>query len=321
MALVIQRWSTWPGRLPSVRPERLEYVLNMADLTTATGINIHYDTFGDIADPTLLLVNGLGTQMTDSEPDFCQMLVEHGMHVVRFDNRDVGLSSKTDKPVPDVPALMAAHFSGNPVSGVPYGLGDMGDDAFAVLDVLGIAQAHIAGVSMGGMIVQRMAIDQPDRVLSLTSIMSSTGAPGVGNPTPEAAAFLVAAPPADRDGYIEHRVKLDKCIGGSHFSADHSSRQAGGFFDRMFYPRGSAFQIAAIASDGDRTDALAQLQMPALVIHGAMDSLVQLSGGEATAAAIPHAELLVIDTMGHDIPQPLWPEITGAIANLAATAS
>jgi pimeloyl-ACP methyl ester carboxylesterase len=321
MALVIQRWSTWPGRLPSVRPERLEHVLSISDLTTATGINIHYDTFGDIADPTLLLVNGLGTQMTNLQPDFCQMLVEHGLHVVRFDNRDVGLSSKTDKPVPDVPTLVAAVFSGEPVSGVPYGLGDMGDDAFAVLDVLGIAQAHIAGVSMGGMIVQRMAINQPGRVLSMTSIMSNTGAPGVGKPTPEAAALVVAAPPADRDGYIEHQVKIKEFIGGSHFSADNCRSQAGDFFDRMFYPQGSVFQIAAIASEGDRTEALAQLQMPALVIHGAMDPLAQPSGGEATAAAIPHAELLVIDTMGHDVPEPLWPEITGAIANLVPTAS
>ena len=300
---------------------RLQYVLNMADLTTATGINIHYDTFGDIADPTLLLVNGLGSQMIDWLPGLCQMLVEHGLHVIRFDNRDVGLSSKTDEALPDLPTVMAAFFTGKPVSGVPYGLSDMSDDAFAVLDVLGITQAHIAGASLGGGIVQRMAIDHPERVLSMTSIMSTTGAADVGNSTPEATAALVAAAPSDRDGFIEYRVKIQETVGGSHFSADHSRRHAGDVFDRMFYPQGPAFQMAAIASDGDRTEALTQLQMPALVIHGAMDQLIQLSGGEATAAAIPQAELLVIDTMGHDVPEPLWPQITGAIANLTATAS
>lgn len=290
----------------------------MAELTTSSGTTIHYEAFGDPADPTLLLVNGLGSQMINWQPDFCEMLVGHGLHVVRFDNRDVGLSSKTDGPVPNVGELLAAFRAGGEVPEVPYRLRDMSNDGMAVLDALGVTQAHIAGMSMGGMIVQRMAIDHPDRVLSMTSIMSTTGAPGVGGATPDAAASLVEAPPTEREAFIEYQLRSRELIGGSHFSADYWRGQAGVLFDRCFNPAGSAFQIAAIASDGDRTAELGQLKLPTLVIHGVMDPLVQLSGGEATAAAIPGADLLVIDTMGHDVPQPLWPEITGAIAALAA---
>lgn len=288
--------------------------------TTANGVTIEYETFGVADDPTLLLVNGLGSQLINYEPAFCDQLVGRGFHVVVFDNRDVGLTSKTAGPVPDVAAFMSKYRAGEPVTGTPYTLRDMANDGFAVLDAIGADRAHVAGMSMGGMIVQRMAIDRPERVLSMTSIMSTTGAPEVGNATPEAAAVLVSAPPADRDGYIEHTVNTRRVTGGSHFSAEYWREQAGRVFDRMFHPVGSAFQIAAVASDGDRSAELRSLRIPSLVIHGRVDPLITLSGGEATAAAIPDAELLIIDTMGHDLPEEIWDEVVEAMTAVAAKA-
>ncbi len=292
----------------------------MATVTT-NGATIHYETFGDSSQPTLLLVNGLGSQLINYEPAFCQMFVDRGFQVVVFDNRDVGLSSKTGPPVPDVAANMAKYRAGEPVSGVPYTLRDMADDGFAVLDAVGAEQAHIAGMSMGGMIVQRMSIERPDRVLSMTSIMSTTGAPDVGGATPEAGKVLVAPPPPDRDGYIEHTKNSRRITGGSHYSAEYWHEQAGKLYDRCFHPVGSAYQISAVSSDGNRTAELGGLTMPCLVIHGRLDSLIQLSGGEATAAAIPGSELLVIDSMGHDLPEQIWEEVVAAMMANAAKAA
>ncbi len=288
--------------------------------TTAHDVTITYETFGDPAAPTLLLVNGLGSQLINYEPAFCEMFVSQGFQVVVFDNRDVGLSSKTEGPVPDVRANMGKLRSGEPILDAPYTLTDMANDGFAVLDALGVASAHIAGMSMGGMIVQRMAIDHPERVLSMTSIMSTTGAPDVGQATPEAAKGLITPPPPDRDGYIEYTIDSRRDTGGSHFSADYWRQHAAKTYDRMFHPIGSAFQITAVATDGDRTAELRSLTVPSLVIHGAMDPLITPSGGEATAAAIPDAELLMIDTMGHDLPEEIWPEVVDAIVALAAKA-
>ncbi|MGI9595204.1 MAG: alpha/beta fold hydrolase [Acidimicrobiales bacterium] len=284
--------------------------------TTANDVTITYETFGDASNPTLLLVNGLGSQLINYEPAFCEMFVAQGLHVVVFDNRDVGLTSKTAGPVPDVATNMAKFRAGEPVTDAPYTLTDMADDGFAVLDAVGAPTAHIAGMSMGGMIVQRMAIDHPERVLSMNSIMSTTGAPGAGGSTPEAGKVLLAPPPTDRDGYIEHTMMTRKVTGGSHYSADYWRDQAGKSYDRMFHPVGSAFQITAVAADGDRTEELASLSVPSLIIHGRMDPLVGLSGGEATAAAIPGSELLVIDTMGHDLPEEIWEEVVGAMSKL-----
>lgn len=285
--------------------------------TTANGVTINYETFGEVGDPTLLLVNGLGSQLVNYEPAFCQQLVDRGFHVVVFDNRDVGLTSKTEGPPPDAVALMRRFRSGEAASGTPYTLRDMAGDGFSVLDALGIEQAHIAGMSMGGMIVQRMTIDRPERVLSMTSIMSTTGSPDVGQATPEAGKVLVVPPPHDRAGYIEHTVASRKVTGGSHYSADYWRTKAGEVYDRMFHPIGSAFQIAAVTSDGDRTAELGGVTTPSLVIHGRMDSLITLSGGEATAAAIPDADLLVIGTMGHDLPEPIWGRVAAAMTAVA----
>ncbi|MEM8922078.1 MAG: alpha/beta hydrolase [Actinomycetota bacterium] len=289
--------------------------------TAANDVTLCYDTFGSADDPTLLLVNGLGSQMINYEPAFCELLVAQGLHVVRFDNRDVGLSSKTEGPVPDVAALVAAAGAREPVTDVPYTLADMAVDAFAVLDAVGVERAHIAGMSMGGMIVQRMAIDRPARVRSMTSIMSTTGDRSVGRATSEAAAVLVSEPPVDRDGYIEYTVETRRVTAGAHNDDDYWRHHAGVMYDRSFHPAGSAFQIAALLADGDRTAALGELTMPVLVIHGRLDPLIQLSGGEATAAAVPGAELLVLDDMGHDLPEQIWAEVVAGIVGVAARAA
>lgn len=290
--------------------------------TTSNGeTTIHYETFGDPAHPTLLLVNGLGSQLINWEPEFCQLLVAKGFHVVVFDNRDVGLTSKTDGSPPDFGAFMARLRAGESVSGVPYTLADMAADALAVADAVGAEEVHIAGMSMGGMIVQRMAIDHSDRVLSMTSIMSTTGAPGVGSATPEALESLVTPPPTNRQDYIEHVVETRRITGGSHYLADYWREQVAAAYDRNFNPVGSAFQMTAIAADGDRTAELGGISIPALVIHGRLDPLISLSGGEATAAAIPGAELLVIDSMGHDLPAPIWDQVVEAITSVAGLAT
>ena len=285
-------------------------------ITEAHSTEIYYETQGDPDHPTLLLVNGLGSQLINWHPEFCQLFVDRGFHVVVFDNRDVGLSAKTEGAVPDMATMMDMFRSGEPVS-VPYTLSDMAADGFAVLDAVGATKAHIAGMSMGGMIVQRMAIDRPDRVLSMTSIMSSTGNPKVGRGTPEGAASLMAVAPSDRDGFIEFTVENRRITGGTHHEDEYWRTQAGLIYDRMYYPAGPAFQLAAVASDGDRTEALGQMTVPSLVVHGRLDPLIGLSGGQATAAAIKGAELLVIDEMGHDLPRAIWGQIVASMTELA----
>lgn len=282
------------------------------------GVEIEYDTFGDPDDPALLLIMGFATQMTAWHVDFCRMLADHGLFVVRFDNRDCGLSSKTEGAPPNVIAMIMAVTAGNEITEeVPYTLSDMAADGLAVLDDLGIERANVVGASMGGMIAQQMAIEHPDRVSSLTSIMSTTGNPGVGKGTPEASTALFTPPPADRDGAIEAAVRVGRIVSGPHYDEAEARIRIGEAFDRCFYPAGAPFQIAAVAKTGDRTDRLEALHVPALVVHGEADTLIQVSGGEATAAAIPGAKLLTFDDMGHDLPKPRWAEITSAIAGLA----
>ena len=286
-----------------------------------SGVKIEYDSFGDPGDPALLLIMGFTAQMTAWEASFCEMLAGRGFHVVRFDNRDCGLSDKTEGPPPDLMELLTSVQSGQGVAiDVPYSLSDMVADGLAVLDDLGIAAAHVAGASMGGMIAQQMTIEHPDRVLSLTSIMSTTGDPEVGQGKPEAMAALMTPPPTDREGAIERGVALARVISGPLFDEDKARLRMGEAYDRCFNPVGAAFQMAAIAKIGDRTERLRKVSTPTLVIHGRADPLIGLSGGEATAAAVPGAKLLVIDDMGHDLPQPHWPEITGAIAGVAGVA-
>ncbi len=279
-------------------------------------IEICYESFGPDDAPPLLLVMGLGAQLTLWSPGFVSELLERGFRVIRFDNRDVGLSTKTAGDPPDVMALYAKAMAGQPVD-APYTLSTMADDAVGLLDALDIPAAHVVGASMGGMIAQMIAIEHADRVLSLTSIMSTTGASDIGQPDPEAMMALLTPPPTDRDGAIAATVDTSRIIGGSLFDADEARARAAEAYDRCFDPASPAFHIAAIAATGDRTDRLASVHAPTLVIHGREDPLVTLSGGEATATAIPGADLLVLGQMGHDMPRVYWPQIADAIFGIA----
>jgi len=286
----------------------------------ANGIEIEYEVFGSPDDPALLLVMGLGAQLIAWDDDLCRLLVEQGFHVIRYDNRDVGLSTKFDAAgVPDLTAVLTALTTGSPVE-MPYTLEDMADDGIALLDALGIERAHIVGASMGGMLVQAMAIRHPDRVLSLCSIMSTTGSREVGQPDPEAIALLMAAPPSNRDEAIEAGIRGAKVLGSPGFPYDEAKARAslGASYDRMNYPQGTARQLVAIVGCEDRTPGLRQLKVPTLVIHGEDDKLLTPSGGRATAEAIPGAELLMIPGCGHDLPEGAWPTVVEAIvANTA----
>jgi pimeloyl-ACP methyl ester carboxylesterase len=281
----------------------------------ANGIRIEYDSFGDRGARPLLLVMGLGAQMLLWEEAFCEALAERGHFVVRFDNRDIGLSSKLDgAPVPNPLELMMKVQSGAALQ-VPYTLDDMADDAAALIEALGLRSAHVCGASMGGMIAQTVALRHPARVRSLVSIMSSTGNPELPQASPEAMGVLIAPPPTTRAEAIEQGVKTWRVIGSPGFPFDEERIRArtGELYDRCFYPAGTARQLAAILAHGSRKAALAEVAAPTLVIHGAADPLVPLAGGRDTAESIPGAELLVIDGMGHDLPEAAWPRIVSAI--------
>jgi pimeloyl-ACP methyl ester carboxylesterase len=279
-------------------------------------IDICYENFGPEDASPLLLVMGLGAQMTLWPTGFVSELLERGFRVIRFDNRDVGLSSKSEGDPPDVMALYAKAMAGQPVE-APYSLSTMAADAVGLLDALDIPAAHVVGASMGGMIVQMMAIEHPTRVLSMTSIMSTTGAGHVGQPDPEAMMALLTPPPADRTGAIEATVGTARVIAGSLFDEADARARATEAYDRCFHPAGPAFQIAAIAATGDRTERLHGVEVPTLVVHGREDPLVTLSGGEATAAAVPGADLLVFGQMGHDTPPVYWSQLADAIFGVA----
>ncbi|MGY1787638.1 alpha/beta fold hydrolase [Geodermatophilus sp. SYSU D00698] len=286
--------------------------------TRAGDVELAYETFGSPGDPPLLLVMGLATQMIGWPDEFCRMLAARGLYVVRFDNRDIGLSTHLDDAgAPDVLAVM-----GGDHSGVPYRLADMADDTAALLDALGIDSAHVVGASMGGMIAQTLAVRHPDRVRSLTSIMSTTGDPAVGAPAEAAIGVLLAPPATDRESAVQRAVDTYRVIGSPGFEFDeHGLRERAGLsFDRAHNPAGVARQLAAILASPDRTADLARVAVPTLVVHGEHDALIDASGGRATAAAIPGAELLVVDGMGHDLPREVWPQLVDRITALAARA-
>jgi pimeloyl-ACP methyl ester carboxylesterase len=259
----------------------------------------------------MLLIMGLGGQLIVWEDEFCLELAGRGFHVIRYDNRDVGLSTKfDDRPVPDVMEVIQGDHSS-----VAYSLDDMAQDAVGLLDALGIERANVVGASMGGMIAQLVAINHPERVLSLASIMSTTGDPAVGAPTAEAISVLVTTPPEGREATIEHEVETTRLIGspGFPFDEERVRRRAAAAYDRSFYPAGVVRQVAAVILASDRTERLGRIDVPTVVIHGSADPLVTLSGGEATAKAIPGAELVVIDGLGHEVQPGARPTIIGAI--------
>ena len=287
----------------------------------SNGIDIYYETFGSSDHPPVLLVMGLTAQCIAWDEMFCSLLMSKGRYVIRFDNRDCGLSTKLDGVKVDSPAVMMARFGG-PMPEVPYKLDAFSDDAFGLLDHLGIDAAHIVGASMGGMIVQTMAIAQPERVLSMTSIMSTTGERDFFETGPEALTTMLTPPPTDREAYIDRAPATSRALSPHRYKDDDAARRyAGLHFDRMFYPEGGERQFAAVEASGDRADGLRSLSVPTLVIHGRADQLILLKGGERTAELVPGASLLIFNDMGHDLPPHLWPQMTDAIASHTATAA
>ncbi|MGI9646394.1 MAG: alpha/beta fold hydrolase [Ilumatobacteraceae bacterium] len=286
----------------------------MARAALPSGIELEYDVTGDPSDPTILLVCGFTSQMISWDDDFVALLAAEGLHVVRFDNRDCGLSTTLDGDMVSPGAVLNARLAGEDPPPVPYTLSDMAADGIGLLDHLGVGEAHVVGVSMGGMIVQTMAIEHPDRVASLTSIMSTTGAPDVGSPSPEALDVLLAPPAAERERYIEDALKMKVWLSRKHFEPDAVMALAAAQYDRRFYPEGALRQLSAIYTSGDRTEALRGVSAPTLVIHGRDDTLITPSGGAATAEAVPGSAYLLLSDMGHDRPRPLWPALVGAIA-------
>ena len=288
--------------------------------TAATnGIILDYEVLGDPANPPLLMIMGLGSQRITWPPELLDGLAARGFFVVTFDNRDAGRSTIFDS-VPASGSSIAAAFNGQPFE-APYTLADMAADTVGLLDHLGIERAHVVGASMGGMIAQHLAFSWPDRVATLTSIMSTTGDRDVGEATAEATAVLFRQPPAQRDAFLDDFVARRRTLGSpTLFSAMRARVLAGRTYDRGLHPAGTARQLLAIYADGDRTSRLGHITAPTLVIHGRVDPLISCSGGEATAEAIPGATLLVFEDMGHDLPLPLLPRIVDAIADHADNA-
>ena len=277
-------------------------------------IELEYDTFGDKNDPALVLIMGFGAQMVAWHEDFARILADRGHFVVRFDNRDVGLSTKLDGVSVDSNAVVTAALLEQPIPPTPYSLSDMAADVVGLMDHLGIQKAHIMGASMGGMIAQVFAIEHPTRTASLISVMSMPGEPETMESTPEAMAALMSIPPTDRAGFIEHSLVYQAFQSKKYRDAALSRANAARDFDRSFYPEGSPRQLAAIYASGRRTEALAALKVPTLVIHGNDDTLIAPGAGKRTAAIIPGAQLVLVDDMGHDIPQPLWGFIVDTIS-------
>ena len=282
-------------------------------------IEIEYDTFGDSSSKPLLLVMGLGAQMIAYLEEFCMMLVDKGFYVIRFDNRDVGLSTKFEEAgVPNIMNDVMALQRGETIS-APYTVEDMADDAVGLLDALNIEKAHICGTSMGGMIVQTIAFRHPTRVLSLTSIMSTTGNPNLPQAKPEVTQALFSPAPTEREAYIEESVKRRRILYGSGFpyDEDKSRKIAADSYDRSFYPQGMARQLYAIFTTENRVPKLSSIEVPTLVIHGDDDPLVPVEGGKETAENIPGAELVIIEGMGHSLPPETWVQVVNAITKNA----
>jgi len=286
----------------------------------ANGVELEYEVVGDPAARPLLLVQGLGAQLVSIEERFCAELAARGFKVIRFDNRDVGLSTRLDGAgTPDLAAIWAGDHSS-----LAYTLDDMADDAAGLLDAVGVRRAHVAGISLGGMIAQLLAIRHPEKVLSLASIMSTTGDRRVGQPSAEGAGVLFTPMPAERDRYLEQAVANARlALTGSAFPFDPDAirRVAARGYDRAYDPGGVGRQLAAALAATDRTEALRSLRVPTLVVHGDVDRLVGVSGGEATAAAVPSARLLRIPGLGHELPPGAWPTVADAIADNASRAS
>jgi pimeloyl-ACP methyl ester carboxylesterase len=281
------------------------------------GITLCYETFGDPGSPPMVLIMGLGTQMIGWPEEFCEQLAGHGYHVIRFDNRDSGRSTQIPGRPPPLGQLLQRR-----IDPVLYTLTDMADDALGLMRALELEPAHVVGASMGGMIAQTLAAEHPEAVRSLVSIMSNTGSRWSGQPAPRMYRFLVRRAPDDRAGFVEHLDTVFAAIGSRGLPRDSARVRdiAGRSYDRGHDPAASGRQLGAITASGDRTAALRRITAPTLVIHGTDDRLVRPSGGRATARAIPGAQLLMINGMGHDLPEAAWPQLVGAIVQHAGAA-
>ena len=284
----------------------------------ANGISLEYDTFGSDSNRPLLLVMGLGAQMIHWDEDFCNLLAETGHFVIRYDNRDIGLSEKMGQfSIPDMAQMMAEFMEGKTPE-VPYTLDDMAADGMSLLDALDIDRAHICGASMGGMIVQAMAINHSDRIKSMTCIMSSTGNPDLPSASPEAQAALATTSEENEAAVVQRAIEMNAVVGspGFEFDIERATRKAIAAFDRSFYPAGIARQMAAIAAHGDRRKKLNQISVPTLIIHGTDDCLVPVEGGIDTHENIRNSKLMLIEGMGHDLPVGAWKRIVEGVSNL-----
>lgn len=296
-------WKAVTGRLPRMSEQLYD---------VGRGVTICAEAFGDPADPPLLLVMGLGMQMVRWHESFLRELTDRGLYVIRFDNRDSGRSTAfADLPLPRLGQLLRRRFDPR-----QYRLADMAQDTVGLLDALGLERVHVAGASMGGMIAQVLASEHPRRVRSLTSIMSNTGSRFNGQPALKTYPVMLRRAPRDLDGYLAHQVAVHAAVGSPGAPPEDPlfleiARRS---FERNPDPSGTGRQLAAILASGDRTRALHGVSAPTLVIHGSADRLIALSGGRATARAIPGAELHVVQGMGHDLPRENWPEVIGAIA-------
>ncbi|HJS97342.1 MAG TPA: alpha/beta hydrolase [Solirubrobacteraceae bacterium] len=281
------------------------------------GLSLCYERFGNESDPPMLLIMGLGTQMIGWPDEFCAQLAERGFHVMRFDNRDIGRSTKIQGPPPTPRQLLTRK-----IAPVLYRLSDMATDAANLLRELNLAPAHIVGASMGGMIAQTLAAQKPESARSLVSIMSNTGNRWKGQPAFGIYRYLLRRAPDDREGYIEYTTRLFEAIGsrGLPFDKDRVRDMVARSYDRGHDPAGPGRQLGAIVASGDRTAELKRIRVPTLVIHGSKDKMVARSGGVATAKAIPGAKLMIVNGMGHDLPEAAWPQIVPAIAEHAHAA-
>ncbi|MEU9335835.1 alpha/beta fold hydrolase [Streptomyces sp. NPDC048290] len=288
----------------------------MPIVEVSSGVSLAHECFGDPGDPAVLLVSGFASQLLSWHEDLCRALADRGRYVIRFDNRDTGLSTKFDDHPVDRDRFIAAVRAGDLPAAeamVPYRLGDMAEDGFGLLTALGIERAHVVGASMGGMIAQTMALTRAERVLTLKSMMSTTGERGYGESTPEAQAVLFAPKPVDRAGFVAAAERELVWASRRYGDAAVLRELAGRSYDRAYYPAGGGRQLGAMILSGSRADGLRALKVPTLVIHGLDDTLIDPSGGRRTAELVPGAELLLLPDMGHDRPRELWPEIVGAV--------
>ncbi|MFF7144714.1 alpha/beta fold hydrolase [Streptomyces nodosus] len=288
----------------------------MPIVDVSSEVSLAYESFGDPGNPPVLLVMGFGAQLLAWHEDFCRALADRGRYVIRYDNRDCGLSTTFDDHPVDMGAFIAAVSSGDlpaALAMIPYRLLDMADDGLGLLTALGIERAHVVGASMGGMIAQTMALSSPERVLTLTSMMSSTGESEYGRPSPEAQAVLFGPRPGDREGYVAAAEKELVWASKRYGDAAVLRELAADSYDRAYHPAGIGRQLGAMILSGSRADALRELRVPTLVIHGLDDTLIDPTGGKRTADLIPGAELLLIPDMGHDRPRELWPKLIDAL--------